>query len=307
MWPGGLSLPDGTVAIIPLTPDQHAYLKDEAEARDIPLAMLLIQKVGQIKEHIQQGDIYEMNFCQEFYADNAVIDPVEVYMGLNEKSPAPFSCFYKFKEKFLISSSPERFLKKTGNKIISQPIKGTVKRGKSDVEDVVLKEILAGNAKEQSENVMIVDLVRNDLSRSARLGTVEVEELFGIYSFEQVHHMISTVSAELKDDIHLVDVIKNAFPMGSMTGAPKVSSMKLIEKYEESKRGLFSGSIGYITPSGDFDFNVVIRSILYNEANQYVSFTTGSAITINSNAEKEYEECHLKGKALRQVLNSTYV
>jgi len=261
-----------------------------------------INNVEQIKQHIHRGDIYEMNYCIEFYAEDAVIDPYEIYTVLSKLSPTPFSCFYRNHDLYLISASPERYLRKTGNKIISQPMKGTKKRGLTDAEDVQLKTILKNDPKEQSENVMIVDLVRNDLSKHAVRGSVKVEELFGTYTFPQVHQMISTVSGELKPGTHFTDVIRDTFPMGSMTGAPKVSAMQLIEQYEKTKRGIYSGAIGYITPEGDFDFNVVIRSILYNAKTKYLSFMVGSAITATSDAEKEYEECLLKAKAMTKAL-----
>ncbi len=262
-----------------------------------------LQSVSEIKKHIQRGDIYEMNYCVEFFAQPKQLNPIAVYEVLNELSKTPFSCFYRNGGNYLMSASPERFLKKEGTKLISQPIKGTRKRGATEAEDEKLKQELAKDPKEQSENVMIVDLVRNDLSRSAKRGSVQVEELFGVYTFKQVHQLISTISCELTPEVHFVDALKNAFPMGSMTGAPKVRAMQLIEHFETTKRGLYSGAVGYITPAGDFDFNVVIRSILYNAANQYASFMVGSAITANSEAEREYEECLLKADAMLQVLN----
>jgi para-aminobenzoate synthetase component 1 len=258
-----------------------------------------------LQQHIQQGDVYEVNFCQEFYAENADIDPVATYEKLNAISEAPFSCFYKIDWHYAMCASPERFLKRTGNKIISQPIKGTRRRGNDIREDEKLKKELLSDEKERSENVMIVDLVRNDLSRTAKRGSVKVDELFGVYTFKQVHQLISTVSSEIKEGTHPVDVIKNAFPMGSMTGAPKIRAMELIEQYESRKRGLFSGSIGYFEPNGNFDFNVVIRSILYNNNTHYLSFCTGGAITAKADPEAEYEECMVKAKAMFEVLESS--
>lgn len=255
-----------------------------------------------VKEHIMRGDIYEMNYCQEFYAESTELDPITAYIDLAKISPTPFACFYKIHDKYLISASPERFIKKSGQKIISQPIKGTIKRGSSPEEDEMLKAELRNNKKEQAENVMIVDLVRNDLSKTAKDGTVTVPELFGIYPFNQVFQMISTVESEMDERFTAIDVIENAFPMGSMTGAPKISAMNLIEHYEKTKRGLYSGAVGYTTPSGDFDFNVIIRSMLYNASSKYLSFSVGSAITYGSDAEKEYEECLIKAKAIMEVL-----
>jgi para-aminobenzoate synthetase component 1 len=261
-----------------------------------------INAVIKIKEHINRGDIYVTNFCQEFFAENASIDPLAAFLRLNSISPNPFAAFFKLKDKYVLSASPERFLAKRGNKLISQPIKGTSKRYNNPEDDKLSKENLKGHPKELQENVMIVDLVRNDLTKSATPGTVNTEELFGIYSFKQVHQMISTVICELKDDVSPVEAIKNTFPMGSMTGAPKISAMQLMEQFERSKRGVYSGAIGYFAPDGDFDFNVVIRTLLYNANDKYLSFQVGSAITYHAEPEKEYEECLLKAQAILEVL-----
>ncbi len=261
-----------------------------------------ISAVETIRQDIQHGDIYEMNFCQEFYATNAAIQPLPVFQKLNKLSMAPFSCYLKNKDRYLLCASPERFLKRTQNTLISQPIKGTRRRLPVEKEDKQLKQELFWDEKERSENVMIVDLVRNDFSKVAQQDSVNVEELFGIYTFEQVHQMISTISCKVKPDITFSDIMNAVFPMGSMTGAPKIAAMRLIEKYEMTKRGLYSGCVGYITPKGNFDFNVVIRSILYNEKDKYISIQAGSAITIDCDADKEYEECLLKARAMMEAL-----
>ncbi|MBD0823011.1 aminodeoxychorismate synthase component I [Aestuariibaculum marinum] len=260
------------------------------------------EKVGAMLEHIHRGDIYEANFCQEFYAEDTQIPPLEIYNKLNNISNPPFATFLKCTDKYLLSASPERYIKKEGNKVISQPIKGTAKRALDVEEDEQLKKELLENEKERSENIMIVDLVRNDLSKTAIRGSVEVEELCKIYTFDQVHQMISTVKSLVTPETHPVDIIETTFPMGSMTGAPKFSAMKIIETLEETKRGLYSGAVGYFSPTGNFDFNVVIRSILYNETKKYVSYSVGGAITAKSDPHKEYEECLVKAKAMRQVL-----
>lgn len=265
-----------------------------------------IQKVDQVLGHIGRGDIYEANICQEFYSEGAEIIPFEIFRRLNEISKPPFSVFLKLNHLFALSASPERYLKRTGNTVISQPIKGTAKRLKNKEEDLKMAQQLAADPKERSENIMITDLVRNDLSRIAEKGSVTVDELCTIYTFEQVHQMISTVSCLVPQDFSSVEILRNTYPMGSMTGAPKISAMRIIEDTEDAKRGLYSGAIGYFTPSGDFDFNVVIRSILYNATKKYLSYSVGSAITINSLPEKEYEECLLKAKAMREVLNTEF-
>ncbi|MCG9973086.1 aminodeoxychorismate synthase component I [Christiangramia crocea] len=261
-------------------------------------------KVESMLRHIHRGDIYEANFCQEFYAEDAEIDALDIYKALNKISAPPFAVYLKLENFNLISASPERYLKKKAKNLLSQPIKGTARRAPDVEEDLRIAAELASDPKEQSENVMIVDLVRNDLSRIAEKGSVQVDELCKVYTFRQVHQLISSVTARLAEGIPPVEALRNSFPMGSMTGAPKISAMKIIEKLEESKRGLYSGAVGYFTPGGDFDFNVVIRSILYNSDNRYLSFSVGGAITAKSDPEKEYEECLLKAKAMREVLSN---
>jgi para-aminobenzoate synthetase component 1 len=262
--------------------------------------------IQQLQAHILRGDCYEINFCQEFFADNVSINPAAIFQNLLKISPTPFSAFYRLNDKYLISASPERFIKKTGNKIFSQPMKGTARRNIQDAFiDEQLKQTLYFDEKERAENVMIVDLVRNDLSKICKDGSVKVDELFGVYSFPQVHQMVSTVSGELKEGIAFSEIIKASFPMGSMTGAPEHRVMQLIEEYEPIGRGLFSGSIGYIDPDGNFDFNVVIRSILYNQATRLLSYYAGSGITFYSNVEKEWEECLLKAEAIKAVLTDS--
>jgi para-aminobenzoate synthetase component 1 len=261
-----------------------------------------IEHVNQLKAHIQRGDIYEINYCQEFYDTNAQIDaPLNLYATINEITQAPFSAFFQWQEFSAFCGSPERFLQKKGNQLLSQPIKGTAPRGKTIEEDQQLMLELKNNPKERSENVMIVDLVRNDLSKIATQGSVNVDELFGVYTFNTVHQLISTISCQIDESCDFSTIIKATFPMGSMTGAPKVSAMKLSEEHEAFQRGLYSGTIGYILPNGDFDFNVVIRSLLYNANNKYLSCGVGGAITINSDAEKEYQECETK---VRRLLNA---
>ena len=261
-----------------------------------------LEQVQKMQEYIHKGDIYEANFCMEFYAENATIQPLEKFQKLNAISQPPFAVFLKNNQQYLLSATPERYLRKEGEDLISQPIKGTAKRYEDPVADEKAKEDLASNPKERAENIMITDLVRNDLSRTAQKGSVQVEELCGIYSFMQVHQMISTITSKMDEKYSVIDVLRLTFPMGSMTGAPKISAMKIIEELEATKRGLYSGAVGYFTPEGDFDFNVVIRSILYNQKKQYLSFSVGSAITALSVPEQEYEECLLKAKAMKSVL-----
>ena len=286
---------------------EAAQINSTSVKQNIQLASVItkqeyIEIIQKLQQHILRGDCYEINYCQEFFAEDIVIDPLLSYKKLLEISPTPFSCFYKLENKYLLCASPERFLSKINNTIFSQPIKGTAARNTDVKLDDLEKENLYQSKKEKSENVMIVDLVRNDLSKICKEGSVEAEELFGIYSFPQVHQMISTVKGELKEGISFAEIIQATFPMGSMTGAPKLKAMQLIEQYEKTKRQLFSGTVGYISPGKDFDFNVVIRSIFYNEANKYLNYLVGGAITFYADAEKEFEECMLKSRAIKEAL-----
>ncbi|PID68478.1 MAG: aminodeoxychorismate synthase, component I [Flavobacteriia bacterium] len=259
-------------------------------------------KFEQLQAHINRGDTYETNFCMEFYAEDVTLDPHEVFRQLNRNNPMPFAAFIKHGDYYVMSASPERFAGKKGNKIFTQPIKGTRKRGRNKDEDTAIIKELESNTKERSENIMIVDLVRNDLSRIAEKNSVNVEELCKIYTFPNVHQMISTVTCRVAEKLPVVEVIKALFPMGSMTGAPKISTMKIIDALEMHKRSLYSGAIGYVSPQGDFDFSVVIRTMLYNAKNRYLSMSVGGAITAKAEAEAEYEECLLKAEALLKTL-----
>ncbi len=260
--------------------------------------------IEKLRQHILRGDCYEINFCQEFFATDVVVDPFILYEKLSNLSPNPFSVLYRLNDKWLICASPERYLKKEDRRILSQPIKGTARRELSNVaKDIIAKEELQQSSKDRSENVMVVDLVRNDLARVCEEGSVKVDELYGVYSFPQVHQMISTVSGTLRPDVSFANIIRATFPMGSMTGAPKKRVMELIERYEQTRRGIFSGAVGYISPDGDFDFNVVIRSMMYNASARYLSFQAGSGITFYSDPEKEWEECLLKAEAIIRILN----
>ena len=261
-----------------------------------------LANVAAVREHIAAGDVYELNLCREFYLEHVELAPAPLFQQLNRQARVPFAAYYRLGHTHLCCASPERFFQKEGLVLRSQPIKGTSKRGLTAAEDGRLREALFRSEKDRAENVMIVDLVRNDLARSSETGSVRVEELFGIYPFEGVHQMISTVSGRLREEVHPVEAIRRAFPMGSMTGAPKVMAMQLIERYECSRRGLYSGAVGYIDPEGDFDFNVVIRSLLYRSDTQYLSYQVGGAIVYDSVPEQEYEECALKAAGLRRVL-----
>ncbi|MBN2667790.1 MAG: anthranilate synthase component I family protein [Bacteroidales bacterium] len=266
-----------------------------------------IDKINKIKAHIQQGNVYELNYCQTFNYSYNQINLSSLFNDLKSIAPNPFSCYLKLGNNALISVSPERYLAKRNSKIISQPIKGTISVGKSREEYESNRNFLKNSEKEKAENVMIVDLVRNDLSKIAKKASVHVEELYGIYPFSQYFQMISTVVAELKENVLVSDIIKASFPMGSMTGAPKLRAIQLIDELETNPRELFSGAVGYFSPDGDFDFNVVIRSLQINLEKQFLSFTTGSAITILSDSNQEYEETLLKAKAIFELLNLTSI
>lgn len=289
------------MAVVPLKPVRTPALNIQSRLSRNEY----IHIIQQLRQHILRGDCYEINYCQEFYATDVQIDPLSLYQQLTAISPNPFACYYKHESQYLLCASPERFLQKKGSTLISQPIKGTIQRNLQNKEaDLQLLEDLKKSEKDKSENVMVVDLVRNDLSKVCKEGSVHVSELFGIYSFPQVHQMISTVEGELDETVLFSSILKACFPMGSMTGAPKKRVMELIEQYEKTRRGLYSGAVGYIDPNGDFDFNVVIRSMLYNANNAYLGYQVGGGITFYSDPEKEYEECLLKAAAIRKVLQA---
>lgn len=260
--------------------------------------------IRKLQQHIARGDCYEINFCQEFFATATSIDPLWLFAQLGKASPAPFAALYKWNGLYLVSASPERFLTREGSRLIAQPMKGTARRNLTDAAaDLQQKEALYASPKERSENVMIVDLVRNDLSQVCQQASVKVDELFGVYTFPQVHQMVSTISGVQRPGVTFTEILKANFPMGSMTGAPKLRVMQLIDQYEVTARGIFSGSVGYIGPNGNFDFNVIIRSVVYNAATGYVSCPVGSGITFYSDPEGEWEECLLKANAIRSILS----
>lgn len=261
-----------------------------------------LKSVRTLQNEILEGNTYEVNFCQAYVGEFETWDPIAAFLRLNELSAMPFAALFKAKKKWLVSASPERFLKKKDSKLIAQPIKGTVRRGLTPAEDANNRDKLLKSEKERAENLMITDLMRNDLARVSVTGSVQVEELFGIYPFARVLQMISTVSSELKAETTLKAIIQATFPMGSMTGAPKISTMKIIEREESFKRGWFSGAFGWINESGDFDFSVVIRSIIADLEVKKLYFGVGSAITIDASAEQEYEECELKAQAILELL-----
>ncbi|MHA6249278.1 anthranilate synthase component I family protein [Pontibacter sp. CAU 1760] len=320
--PAGFFIPDiilyfnhNSIGVTSSAPDIDALLQDifataipkpvfpaRADVRSRVTKTDYLANVERIRAHILEGNVYELNYCMEFYAEQVNLAPLPLYLALMEASPTPFSSYLKYQDKYLLCASPERYLKKDQKQLITQPIKGTIRRGVTPDEDAQLQHQLRHSEKELAENMMIVDLARNDLSHSCATGTVQVEEMFGIYGFRQVSQMISTVVGELRPEKDLVDALRGTFPMGSMTGAPKISAMQLIDALESTKRGLYAGTMGYITADGNCDFNVVIRSMQYNAQTSYLSFMVGSAITYDSDPEQEYAECLLKAQAILKVL-----
>lgn len=262
-----------------------------------------IRKVEQIKNDILFGRYYEMNYCIEFKAKLRERSFLPYMLRLNERTSAPFSAYARIGEVTILCSSPERFMTKKGNSLMSQPIKGTNHRLSGSGNDKQL-EALKNSEKEKAENVMIVDLVRNDLAHVCQAGSIKVDELFGTYPFKTLNHLISTVSGQLQEGLSFGDMLEAMFPMGSMTGAPKLEVMKHIDAYEDHQRGIYSGCLGYIDPEGDFDFNVIIRTLVYHHNDESISYKVGSAITIDSEAEHEYEECLLKGHRLEDLFRA---
>jgi para-aminobenzoate synthetase component 1 len=263
--------------------------------------------VKRLKQHIRKGDVYEINYCIDFFAEKVNLDPAGVFSGLVDIAPMPFAALLRHKNSFLMGASPERYMRKRGARILSQPMKGTARRDSEMYDNHMVMKALAESDKERAENIMIADLVRNDLARVASRGTVKVDDLCSVFPFPGVYQMISTVSALMHGDANWLDPVRYSFPMGSMTGAPKIRAMELIEKYEKTSRSLYSGAVGYVTPELDFDFNVVIRSFLYNQDSGHLSYTVGSAITDVCNPIDEYNECLLKAERLRSVFDKSTV
>lgn len=261
-----------------------------------------IQKVIQLKKEISLGNIYEINFCFDFYAQNVTINPYRLFKNLNDIANAPYAALVQINEHYILLASPECFLTRNKNIITAKPMKGTRALTGNVIKDEAICIELKNNLKEQNENVMIVDLVRNDLSRIANKNTVKVNELFGVYSYNNVAQMISSIQCEVKNELKLDEILFNNFPMGSMTGAPKPKCLELINQLETTPRGYYSGTIGFMDEQQNFDSCVVIRSIFYDSYNKYLSFYVGSAITALCNPEEEYEECLIKaGNMLKAV------
>jgi para-aminobenzoate synthetase component 1 len=262
-----------------------------------------IEKIERILVNIQRGDYYETNFCMPLQAKGLLNDAFAHFSKMNNATEAPHAVYFNGNNLQLLCTSPERFIQRKGNTIISQPIKGTIKRGANNTEDEDNKTILRTSKKERSENIMIVDLVRNDLSRIAERASVQVTSLCELHTFKTLHHLISTVEAQLPSDITFIDILAATFPMGSMTGAPKISAVQHMEKLEVLDRGIYSGTFGVIEPNGNFDFNVIIRSAVYNKEKKQTTIKVGSAITTASNAESEYDECLLKAASTLSIFN----
>ncbi|MFN0202924.1 MAG: anthranilate synthase component I family protein [Bacteroidia bacterium] len=278
------------------------------EINDVPLfhsnfsQATYLETIKKLREHIIEGDFYEINLSQRYLANGKLANPASIFQQLTQVSPVPFATFFKWKDIYVMGASPERFLQLKAGKLLAQPIKGTAKRGENEIEDKQNYQKLANSEKEQAENIMIVDLMRNDLYKSAEIHSVEVPLLFEVQTFPTVHQLVSSITAKKKPEISTWQVIKNTFPPGSMTGAPKVMTMKMIDKYESVSRGIYSGSIGYIKPNGDFDLNVVIRSLIYDAKRQQISYHVGGAIVYDSEPQAEYEETLLKAAAIQSVL-----
>ena len=303
-WDGNAWVEHGEMNVTEVTEtiDEPEYLASEIEWQCDMDEAAYLETCKKVLNEIQMGNVYELNLCLNFYAKGR-INPLDTFERLNALTEAPFAGIFQAEGRWVLSGSPERFLKRAGDRLLSQPIKGTAPRGRNAEEDRQLSEALQSDAKERAENVMIVDLVRNDLSRVSAPGTVEVDELCGVRHYKTVHQLVSTVSCVPRNNVTFGKVLRATFPMGSMTGAPKVSAMELIDRFECFQRGPYSGAIGYILPGGDMDFNVLIRTVFYDESTRSLSAPAGGAITSHSIPEKEYQECLLKARAMQQAVN----
>jgi len=252
-----------------------------------------------VQRYIQAGDCYQINLAQRFSASYSG-DPWRAYLRLRKAAAAPFSAFIKTENSTLLSLSPERFIQNRKQRVSTAPIKGTIARGQNRKEDEALAQQLLSSAKDRAENLMIVDLLRNDLGKSCLPGTIEVDELFELQSFETVHHLVSTISGQLRDDIHPLDLLSSCFPGGSITGAPKIRAMEIIEELEPHRRSAYCGAIGYISCDGQMDTNIAIRTLLCNQ--QKIHCWAGGGIVADSNVDSEYQECMTKIEKLLAVL-----
>lgn len=261
-----------------------------------------LQAFSRIQHYIREGDCYQVNFAQRFEA-SASGDPWCVYLELRQENPAPFSGFLRFPKFCVLSSSPERFLKVRQGKVETKPIKGTRPRCWSPEEDLFQIEALVESVKDRAENLMIVDLLRNDLSKTCKLGSVKVPKLFEVESFATVHHLVSTVVGELEDYCHSLDLLRGCFPGGSITGAPKIRAMEIIEELEPIRRGVYCGAIGYIGFDGNMDTNIAIRTLVHSFPERRIHFWAGGGIVADSIARREYQESFDKAAALIQVLS----
>jgi para-aminobenzoate synthetase component I len=258
-----------------------------------------LKAVKQAKQYIIEGDIFEVNLSQRFEAD-LTVSPYRLYRSLRQINPAPFAAYLSFPEVIIISSSPERFLKLSGDMVETRPIKGTIRRGSNRKEDEENAEYLRNSLKDNAENIMIVDLERNDLGRVCRYGSVKVRELAALEKYPTVFHLTSTIEGRLRDGVSRIDLLKATFPGGSITGAPKIRAMEIIEELEPSRRGVYTGSIGYFSFDGDFDFNIAIRTMVVKDGKIY--FQTGGAVVFDSDPEEEYRETLDKADALIKAI-----
>ncbi len=259
--------------------------------------------VRKIKNYIKNGDVYQVNLTQRF-SGTTELSSYELYRDLRKISPAPFGAYLNFDSFHILSNSPERFIKCFDNKIQTRPIKGTRPRGKDKIEDLKLQDELLNSEKDKAELLMIVDLQRNDLGKISKVGTVKVPELFVIEPYANVNHLVATVEGELEEGKSCIDIIKATFPGGSITGAPKIRAMEIIDELENTKRNVYTGSLGYIGFDGSMDLNIAIRTIIKKDDNLY--FQVGGGITWDSNEEDEYNETLYKAKSIMKALRGKY-
>ena len=257
------------------------------------------QAFTRIKHYLKEGDCYQINLTQRFVSQ-CEGEPWTAYQALRRINAAPFSAYLNFPAGHVLSSSPERFLKVTGGRVETKPIKGTRPRKADPVQDQLQIAALAASEKDRAENVMIVDLLRNDIGRSCRDGSVTVPKLFDVESYATVHHLVSTVTGELAAGKHALDLLRSCFPGGSITGAPKIRAMEIIEELEPHRRGVYCGAIGYIGFDGNMDTNIAIRTLIHNQGN--IRFWVGGGIVNDSVESEEYQECFDKAAALLQLL-----
>lgn len=306
-WLERFSTVEGWLEWVHTLPSQidcpSCFFSKEKSLPPFPQKEAYLKKVEQAQEWIRAGEIYQVNLSQAFRFP-PLLHPFLLFYQLNQQNPSPFSAYFRHEQFSIVSASPERFLSKRGQRLETRPIKGTIRRGKQAAEDDLLKAALLSSPKERAELLMITDLMRNDLSRISEIGSVETSEIWRCEAYANVYHLLSIIHSQAKKEFSSLEIIRSAFPGGSITGCPKLRAMEIIDRLEEDPRGIYTGSIGYITGKGDFDLNIAIRTCIGEK--DFSSLHLGSGIVIDSDPLQEYQEILSKGASFFDQFSFKY-